>query len=76
MVMSTVAMNPIAAPAFDPRASLSGKSGPDEVVEIGLLLPADWAVALVGLAQKRQQSVGELLRMCIGRELNKHESGS
>jgi hypothetical protein len=76
MVMSTVAMNPIAAPAFDLRACLSGNTAPAEVVEIGLLLPADWAVALVDLAQKRQQSVGELLRMCIGRALIEHESGS
>ena len=74
--MPTVAMNPIAAPAFDFRASLSGNSAPAEVVEIGLLLPADWAVALVDLAQKRHQSVGELLRMCIGRALNEQESGS
>jgi hypothetical protein len=76
MVMSTVAMNPNAAPAFDFHASLSGNSEPAEVVEISLLLPADWAVALVDLAQKRQQSVGELLRICIGRALNEHESGS
>jgi hypothetical protein len=74
--MSTVAMNPSAAPAFDFNASLSGNSVPTEVVEISLLLPADWAVALVDLAKKRQQSVGELLRMYIGRALKENESGS
>jgi len=67
--MSTAAMNPTAAPAFDFNASLSGNSSSDNVVEIGLLLPTDWAVALVELAKKRQQSVGELLRTYIGQAL-------
>jgi hypothetical protein len=75
MVMPTVAMNPSAAPTFDFNASLSGNSVPAEVVEIGLLLPTDWAVALVALAKKREQSVGELLRIYIGRALSENESG-
>jgi hypothetical protein len=74
MVMSTVAMNPSAAPAFDLSASLSGNSVAAEVVEIGLLLPTDWAIALVELAKKRQQSVGELLRVYIGRALHENEA--
>ena len=44
------------------------------VVEIGLLLPADWAVALVDLAKKRHQSVGELLRMYIGHALIENDA--
>lgn len=74
MAMSPAAMNPSAAPAFDFNASLSGKSTDSNVVEIGLLLPTDWAVALVDLAEKRHQSVGELLRMYIGRALIENES--
>jgi hypothetical protein len=41
----------------------------DDVVEIGLLLPAEWAGALLELSKKRQESVGQLLRAFIGRAL-------
>jgi hypothetical protein len=40
-----------------------------DVVEIGLLLPADWAAALFELSTKRQQSVAQLLRSFIGQGL-------
>jgi hypothetical protein len=74
MAMSTAAMNPNAAPVFDLNASLSGNSSPSNVVEINLLLPTDWAVALVELAKKRDQSVGELLRMYIGHALVENDT--
>jgi hypothetical protein len=57
-------------------ASFSGSSkgnasvpGTDGVVEIGLLLPAKRAAALLRLAQDRQESVGQVLRKLIDREL-------
>jgi hypothetical protein len=42
---------------------------PDDVVEIGLLLPKNWAKALIELSKRRQQSVGQILRHLIGRAL-------
>jgi hypothetical protein len=39
------------------------------VVEIGLLLPQNWAQALVELASRRNQSVGQILRSLIDHEL-------
>ncbi len=49
---------PYAAPAL-----------PDDVIEIGLLLPTQRAADLLRLAQDRQISVGQLLRKLIDREL-------
>ena len=42
----------------------------DGVVEIGLLLPAQRAAALLRLARDRRESVGQLLRKLIDRELS------
>jgi len=42
---------------------------PGEVVEIGLLLPASWADALLEMSKRRRQSVGQLLRSMIDRAL-------
>jgi hypothetical protein len=44
-------------------------SMPQEVVEVGLLLPADWAAPLIRLASERQQTVAQLLRTFVGRGL-------
>jgi hypothetical protein len=41
----------------------------DGVVEIGLLLPTNRAAALMRLAQDRRESVGQVLRELIDREL-------
>jgi hypothetical protein len=41
----------------------------DDVVEIGLLLPASWADALLEMSKRRRQSVGQLLRGMIDRGL-------
>ena len=43
--------------------------GPSNVVEIGLLLPANRAAALLRLAEDRRESVGQVLRKLIEREL-------
>ena len=57
-------------------ASFQGSTAPQngispygDVVEIGLLLPANWAHALVALSRQRQQSVGQILRGLIGQAL-------
>jgi len=55
-------------------ASFTGKSVPPDVVEIGLLLPADWAAALIRLSNERQQTVGQLLRTFIGRGLREQDA--
>ncbi len=44
-------------------------SGPEGVVEFGLLLPTNRASALLKLARDRRESVGQLLRKLIDREL-------
>ena len=54
----------------DERHSAANRSeGPDGVVEIGLLLPTNRAAALFELAQERHESVGQVLRKLIEREL-------
>ena len=57
------------APCFSTTASNQGMSDPGDVVEIGLLLPAAWADALLEMSKRRRQSVGELLRAMIDRGL-------
>lgn len=47
----------------------SAETGSDGVVEIGLLLPAKRAADLIRLAQNRHESVGQVLRRLIEREL-------
>jgi hypothetical protein len=42
---------------------------PAEFVEIGLLLPANRAAALLELAQDRRQTVGQILRKLVDRAL-------
>ena len=41
----------------------------EDVVEIGILLPANRAADLIQIAKSRQVSVGHLLRKLIDREL-------
>ncbi|CAN5735676.1 hypothetical protein BH23PLA1_BH23PLA1_32870 [soil metagenome] len=47
----------------------SGGRSFDDVVEIGLLLPTRRAEALMALSQERRESVGQILRSLIEREL-------
>lgn len=46
-----------------------GTAAPSEIVEIGLLIPQAWARALVELASRRNQSVGQILRTLVDHEL-------
>jgi hypothetical protein len=65
-------MSTASPPAFaihEVSGPLSCKMPPSEVVEIGLLLPADWAVALVQLSKKRHQTVAQILRSLVERAL-------
>ncbi len=57
------------APILGTSARTASKSGSGDVVEIGLLLPASWADALIEMSKKRQQSVGQILRTMIDRGL-------
>jgi hypothetical protein len=63
--MPTSTLSPPSAANVALPASFSGKSTPDDVVEIGLLLPIEWATALVDLSDKRRESVGQILRSII-----------
>jgi hypothetical protein len=51
-----------------PAEAIGGARSAD-VVEIGLLLPAVWAEALIEMSKRRGQSVGQLLRAMIDRAL-------
>ncbi len=65
---------PLFAPAgFEPGNLPSGPIMPEGMVEIGLLLPTKRAEALLKLAKERRESVGQLLRRMIDRELNSLE---
>jgi hypothetical protein len=57
------------ASLMDQSASSPMPDGSDGVVEIGLLLPANRAAALLRLAKDRRESVGQVLRQLIDREL-------
>ena len=57
----------VAPPVLQPAS-------PENVVEVGLLLPAEWATALIELSRKRQESVGQLIRTCIGRVLTENDA--
>jgi hypothetical protein len=72
--MSVLALSPNAASVSDLGASLSRANSPEDVVEIGLLLPAHWAVALIELSKQRHESVGQLLRAVIGRALAENDA--
>ena len=72
--MSTLALSPNAAAVSDLAAPLCRPTFPEDVVEIGLLLPAEWAVALIELSRRRHESVGQLIRTFIGRALVENDT--
>jgi hypothetical protein len=53
----------------DPSSPTFHLPGSSEVVEIGLLLPTSWVEALVELSKHRRQTVAQILRGLIEREL-------
>jgi hypothetical protein len=74
--MATIAMGSPAAQMCDVPAPNFGNPGHDEVVEVSLLLPSQWASDLFDLARERQQSVGEIIRSIIGHALHEGVSRS
>lgn len=54
-------------------ATKTGTPNQGEIVEIGLLLPAKRADALVELARRRHQSVAQVIRGLIDRALSDDE---
>jgi hypothetical protein len=50
--------------------------GSGGVVEINLLLPAQWAQQLMELSRRRQQSVGQIVRSMIGQALREDAAQS
>lgn len=73
--MSMIATNEPAAPRYNGAASKVGKVRHDDIVEINLLLPSQWACDLIELSQERGQSVGQILRTIIGQALDDAASG-
>lgn len=57
------------SPSLSTAARSLGKNASEDVVEIGLLLPASWAEALMEMSRKQRVSVGQLLRNMIDRAL-------
>lgn len=68
--MSTTATSHPAAPRYDGAASKVGNARNDDIVEINLLLPSQWACDLIELSRERGQSVGQILRCMIGQALH------
>ena len=67
-ILGIVPMEPPVMPPFHSIEAGSARMGSgvsDEVVEIGLLLPAHRAEALLALSRQRRQSVGQILRSLI-----------
>jgi hypothetical protein len=58
------------ATTTDIGASALSIDASNEVVEIGLLLPTNWANTLIELSRQRHQSVAQILRAIIGSALH------
>ena len=67
--MLKVESSPVSASFGDGPASLAGTAGPPQVVEVGLLLPANWAAALIELSKERGESVAQILRASVAQTL-------
>ncbi len=59
----------------DGGAAERGSPRLDDIVELSLLIPSQWANDLMELSQQRGQSVGQLLRSMIGRALENEATG-
>jgi hypothetical protein len=68
--MSMIATTISQAPRYDAAASKAGNPRHDDIVEINLLLPSEWACDLMELSRERGQSVGQILRSMIGQALH------
>ncbi len=50
-------------------AELPGSADIPAVVEVGLLMPAHWAAALIELSKVREMSVAQILRASVAQTL-------
>jgi hypothetical protein len=66
--MEKICMAPLIG--SDAAKSRIGGRISDDVVEIGLLLPAHRAEALIALSRQRHQSVGQILRGLIDQAIS------
>jgi hypothetical protein len=53
----------------DAPAALPSMAELPQVVEVGLLLPANWAAALIELSRERGESVAQILRASVAQTL-------
>lgn len=67
--MDTATLSSPMAQNMAPAASITGNSTRNDVVEINLLLPSEWADSLVELSKARRESVGQILRSIIRQAL-------
>ena len=67
--MLRVESSRLAAAYSDGPASSVGTAAPPQVVEVGLLLPANWAAALIELSKERGESVAQILRASVAQTL-------
>ena len=68
--MSMIATTHSPASSCDAIASKASSPRQDDIVEINLLLPSQWAKDLIELSRERGQSVGQILRTMIGQALH------
>jgi hypothetical protein len=71
MVLFMLKVETSLAPAtnVDTPASPVSNAGLPQVVEVGLLLPINWANALIELSKLRGETVGQILRASIAQTL-------
>jgi hypothetical protein len=67
--MLKVASDSASAVIHDAAAAIPGSAELPQVVEIGLLMPAHWASALIELSKIRQTSVAQILRASVAQTL-------
>jgi hypothetical protein len=67
--MLKVESSEVAASFGDGYASAVSTAGPSQIVEVGLLLPANWAAALIQLSKERGESVAQILRASVAQTL-------
>jgi len=72
--MPMIAMSTPTTATTDIGAGALCSHSSSDVVEIGLLLPTNWANSLIELSKQRHQSVAQVLRGIIGSAL--HDAAS
>jgi hypothetical protein len=67
--MLKVVSEPVAASCDNIPAAFPGSADLPAVVEVGLLMPAHWAAALIELSRVREMSVAQILRASVAQTL-------